>query len=215
MMPGERAPARGAPQPATGRVRRKAAGSARARTALDWNKHATQETRSFGQAGRGVPSPSGSRHTGNWKDSLENSQTGVTALPGGRGSPPPHREEHLWVLLLGLEWTDTTEHAAGTGSAWCLQSRGESRGASCCRPRWGSPRTRSPRPAMHFQQRGSESSQRQTGRGVASCWAPHPSCRPQATEPCSRVTGSPAGSWRCLCLCLSGFQPGVRRAEGA
>lgn len=107
MMPGERAPARGAPQPATGRVRRKAAGSARARTALDWNKHATQETRSFGQAGRGVPSPSGSRHTGNWKDSLENSQTGVTALPGGRGSPPPTEKSTSGCFF--SDWSGQTQ----------------------------------------------------------------------------------------------------------
>lgn len=50
--------------------------------------------------------------------------------------------------------------------------------------------------------------------GVASCPVPHPSSRPGREAP---LTGCrfPAGSWRGLCLHLSGFQPGGGRAEKA
>ena len=91
------------------------------------NKHATQGTRSFGQAGRSVFQLLGSRHTGSWKDSLENSQTGGhRTAPGEAVAPPPENDTRWFFVFLQLNWKDKIKQTTSRESARWLQSCRES-----------------------------------------------------------------------------------------
>lgn len=89
------------------------------------NKHATQETSSFGQAGRSVFQLLVSRHTRSQKNSLENTWIGITELLKERWK---HllQEMGLGSFCLRLNWTDKTEQTTSIESAYGVHSCRES-----------------------------------------------------------------------------------------